>query len=514
MAQPEMAQPCRDEAIRIKAGRAGFFTRKVFEVFGKNLICPPDGKIRFFKVFEKMRKIGSVGPITSWVAWVLLIMDDEIIDLLREEAYPDEDIDGSGSAMPDVLAPASATAARASASGGNNDASTKKRGGRTSSPVWSLFTDHPNPQSERCVPCKNCKKSVFHYKKCEYAKRHLLKCQPFRSLMMSMDANERPDWFTTKRSRSAVSQSATSQRSICDYAVPSIDRKTKAKFQELIALHYYLTGTSFQRIEDPNLAKAIQLLRPDADLLPTRRMLAERLLDKNYDKIKSMSTSCLSDKANCFCLATDGWSNVRNEPIINYIAISPNKSLFLESVSTGEQGHNANFIAGDILRIMQKFPDTKFSGVITDNTSANRNAWAQLKEKLPALFFQGCMSHGLHLLVKDIFAATKTRRQSTCNVTAYPPGYPFEHLLNFANDVKDVVKFFHNHHVIKAALTKMQKSAGVISLVRPAPTRFDLFHSSVRVSNNVMFTVYQVGNPPAVLSIDCRFRGHSAQACE
>eukprot|EP00474_Spongospora_subterranea_P005887 CRZ06345.1 hypothetical protein [Spongospora subterranea] len=208
-------------------------------------------------------------------------------------------------------------------------------------------------------------------------------------------------------------------------------------------------------------------------------MLAERLLDKNYDEIKAISTSCLSDKLICFCLAADGWSNVNNEPIINYIAISPNKSLFLESVSTGEQGHNANFIANDILRIMQQFPDTKFSGVITVNTSANRNAWTQLKEKLPALFFQGCMSHGLHLLVKDIFAAMKTRRQGICNEATYPPGYPVNICLTLTNDCKDVVKFFHNHHVIKAALTEMQKSAGVISLVRPASTRFDFFFRSI-----------------------------------
>eukprot|EP00474_Spongospora_subterranea_P005886 CRZ06344.1 hypothetical protein [Spongospora subterranea] len=100
-----------------------------------------------------------------------------------------------------------------------------------------FFTDYPNPQHQRCVACKNCNTTVFHYKKCEYAKRHLLKCQPFRRLMMSMDTYERPEWFTAKRSKSSVSQSTISQRSICDYAVPPVDRKTKAKFQELIALH-------------------------------------------------------------------------------------------------------------------------------------------------------------------------------------------------------------------------------------------------------------------------------------
>jgi hypothetical protein len=124
-----------------------------------------------------------------------------------------------------------------------------------------------------------------------------------------------------------------------------------------------------------------------------------------------------------------------------------------------------------LIRIIEKYPNTSFSGVVTDNTSANKNAWSQLKTKYPDLFFQGCTSHGLHLLVKDVFAATKTKRNGGSSEAEYPDGYPFEDLLNFANDCKDIVKFFHNHHVVKAVLSKMQNEAGVVSLAKPAATR-------------------------------------------
>lgn len=232
-------------------------------------------------------------------------------------------------------------------------------------------------------------------------------------------------------------------------------------------------GTSFARIEDDTLKEAIAVLRPDENLLPSRISLAGRLLDKTFNKVKSICESYLSDKTLYFCLATDGWTNVLNDAIINYIAVSPQKTIFLESVTTQEQGHTAEFIATDIERVFQAFPNTNFCGAIMDNTSANRNAWGRLKSKFPEMFFQGCMSHGLHLLVKDIFAPTKSKRNGDISGQAtYPDGYPFEYLLNFANDCKELVKFFYNHHVVKAALSEAQKAAGITQLIRPAPTRY------------------------------------------
>ena len=55
---------------------------------------------------------------------------------------------------------------------------------------------------------------------------------------------------------------------------------------------------------------------------------------------------------------------------------------------------------------------------------------------------------------------------------SYPIDYPFEDLIKFIEDCKDVVKFFHNHHVVKAQLQEAQKVAGIRSLARAAPTRW------------------------------------------
>jgi hypothetical protein len=277
--------------------------------------------------------------------------------------------------------------------------------GRPISNFWQYFTDDPEPHKMKSAVCKHCHTRFNHHKKSEQAIKHLNACHGFRKEMNGMEIADRPDWYTPnkKRVKSSTNSNATStssiaaslvQTSIKDQLLPKLDAYTKTKFEEAIAMHYFITGTSFQRIEEENLSIAIRILRPDA-VLPTRKKLAGQLLEKAYSSLKNKVDAHLENGA--VCLITDGWSNVKNEPIVNYMAISPPITLFLESVSTGEQGHNADWIASDIERVIEKYPKTAFAGAVTDNTSTNKNAWEKLSKKYPSAYFQGCTSHGLHL---------------------------------------------------------------------------------------------------------------------
>jgi Protein of unknown function (DUF 659) len=83
----------------------------------------------------------------------------------------------------------------------------------------------------------------------------------------------------------------------------------------------------------------------------------------------------------------------------------------------------AAFLASDMSRVIKATPG-KISGVAMDNTTANKSAWDLLKREHPDMFFQVCVSDGLHLFVKDIFAATKAKRGR--DISDYPDGYPFK----------------------------------------------------------------------------------------
>jgi hypothetical protein len=99
--------------------------------------------------------------------------------------------------------------------------------------------------------------------------------------------------------------------------------------------------------------------------------------------------------------------------------------------------------------VIQKYESTEFAGAVTDNTSTNKKAWIPLHDMFPSCYFQGCCSHGIHVFVKDIFAATKTKKTGDIVVT-YPIVYPFQVMLEFIVDCKDIVKLLRNHHDAKA----------------------------------------------------------------
>ncbi|KAH9268926.1 hypothetical protein BASA83_009059 [Batrachochytrium salamandrivorans] len=110
-------------------------------------------------------------------------------------------------------------------------------------------------------------------------------------------------------------------------------------------------GTAFSRIEEENLLSAFRICRPDI-VLPDRKKLGGALLDSCYAKVKSVVDNHIEEMKLNACLTSDAWSNIKNEPIVNYMLISDSSTFFLESVSTGEQSHDAKWIAQDMGRII------------------------------------------------------------------------------------------------------------------------------------------------------------------
>ena len=252
--------------------------------------------------------------------------------------------------------------------------------------------------------------------------------------------------FLTPTSAATVGTTTrrTKQRTMRDFVIPMMSPTDHAAFQSNLAMHIYMTGTSFVRVEQQHLLLALQKLHPDVRLR-SRRDLSGRLLNGAHSQVKEKVDAWLARDLFA-CITSDAWSNIKNESVINYMLVSGDMSLFLKSNSTGEDSHTSEFLANDLSRVI-KSTKGKIAGAIMDNTSANKRAWTLLKTFHPEKFFQGCVAHGLHLLVKDILSATKTKRN---HVEAhYPYLYPFEYLITFTSECKKVVKFFHNHRAPK-----------------------------------------------------------------
>ncbi|KAI2489091.1 transposase [Fragilaria crotonensis] len=400
-------------------------------------------------------------------------------------------------------------------------------GGRTKNECWSFLSTESGQHLVIETKCMKCGQMVRHHKKSEKVKAHLNRCRPFLNSLRSagLNDNDVPDWVvlrndakkntntslfasypraaavlgsesspsaTTHPSTSTPSMSASygasssnvnkinkkkRARTMRDYLIPPLSPTDQAAFQEDIAMHFYMSATPFARMDEPHLLQSLKKLRPDVKL-PTRKDLSGKLLRSAHKKVKSKVDNWLK-KDQFACVTSDAWSNIKNESVINYyMMVSGDVTFFLESTQSGELSHTSEYLATDLDRVIC-LTQGKISGVVVmDTTAANKKTWKILKERHPAMFFQGCVAHGLHLLVKDVFDATKAK--SNRPVADYPEGYPFEPLLIFAADCKKVVKYFHNHHAPKAMLKKALHAAGHKMLVQVAATRWGSLIGMVR----------------------------------
>ncbi|KAH9123427.1 hypothetical protein LEN26_008760 [Aphanomyces euteiches] len=291
-------------------------------------------------------------------------------------------------------------------------ASERPRGkpGRKVADDWFILTADSQAHLQRTVTCVNCKKPVKTFKKVANLHRHLRKFPPFCKYMASTDPSTRPAWFMKTKTRRST-QDSMQQPTIQQHLVPPLSVADKKRFAKNLAMHYYMTGTSFARVEEKYLHEALSILRPDV-AVPLRKDLSGYLLDTAYANATKQVKMYLNALAvQCVSIVSDVWTDVNGDPVVNYIVTTPTMSLFYEAIPTGYQSHNAIWIASDVERVIDslqvEFSTLSVVRVVTDNTSTNKSAWAKLKTRYPSKHFYGCVSHALHLIVKNILSATK-----------------------------------------------------------------------------------------------------------
>ncbi|KAF4130774.1 hAT family C-terminal dimerization region [Phytophthora infestans] len=237
---------------------------------------------------------------------------------------------------------------------------------------------------------------------------------------------------------------------ITDTFRPRLKSDTTKQFQDRLAWWVYSTGMPFYRIGHISFLEALQLLHPDVKV-PSPEQLATVFLDRAYSKSIKMLKVALDGKI--VTLVTDGWTDINGLAVVNYVVVCGEYTFFLESVYTGTQAHDAEFLAADIERVIAKYDFLEVGAVVTDNTNANKATWETLQNKFPKTFFHGCVCHGLHLLVKDIVKKVKwmDTLQSGC---------------------KEMVTFFKKNHKAWAELSAQLEEKDLQVLAKPGDTRW------------------------------------------
>ncbi|XP_065318646.1 uncharacterized protein LOC135926645 [Gordionus sp. m RMFG-2023] len=224
--------------------------------------------------------------------------------------------------------------------------------------------------------------------------------------------------------------------------IDRINPKEKNELDQLFAKAVYASNLPFHITENPYIQEFFKKIRP-IYTLPRRRQLAGYLLDKASGDME-VRVADIIDKAPYLSIVSDGWSNIRNESIINFMVMTP-VPVFYKFLNTEENRHTADYIAQEFKNVIHELNPVKVYSLVTDNAANMKAAWRILKSESIYNHIQcyGCAAHTLQLFFHD-----------------------FERLNAFSDHIsiiKKIVKFFKNKHIPAAVFSRNKNLHGIPS---------------------------------------------------
>lgn len=229
------------------------------------------------------------------------------------------------------------------------------------------------------------------------------------------------------------------QSSVSTY-IDRMNQNEQTNLTYLFAKAVYASNIPFQIVDSPYLKSFFDALRPTFKL-PSRKQLAGKLLDNACTETSNHISTCIKN-AKCIAIVSDGWSNQRNEGIINYMLTTP-QPLFYKFVACEENRHTSDYIAIELCTVIEEIGPEKVYGITTDNAANMRAAWTIVKDKYPHIQTYSCASHSMQLFAMDV---EKQKKYAT-------------HLIQ----VKKIVQFFKNRHVAAHIFSKYREQYGITS---------------------------------------------------
>ena len=102
---------------------------------------------------------------------------------------------------------------------------------------------------------------------------------------------------------------------------------------------------------------------------------------------------------------SDGWSDSQRRPLINFMAISNSKSMFIKSVDCSCEIKDKYFIANLMKEVINEVGHENVVQVITDNVPNCKGVGQLIEAQFPTIIWTPCVVHTLNLALKNICAA-------------------------------------------------------------------------------------------------------------
>lgn len=230
-----------------------------------------------------------------------------------------------------------------------------------------------------------------------------------------------------------------------------VSKVTKTEADRAVARMFYANGLAFNVADSKYFKEAIAAVAKCGSgyVSPNRKALSTNLLSEEVELVDGRVKSHLSDSITTgLTVVSDGWSNVQNRPIINFLAVTTEGAVFLDACDTSGEIKDAQYIANSICQQIESIGPEKVVQVITDSASNCVAARKIIADKYPQITCVPCAAHCLDLLLSDIGALP-------CVASVITEGHT-------------VAKFITCHHASLAYFRSKSK----LELLKPAETRF------------------------------------------
>jgi hypothetical protein len=236
-----------------------------------------------------------------------------------------------------------------------------------------------------------------------------------------------------------------------------VDKMSKVEEEEStahLASFLYETAMPFAVVENRHFREFVKSLRPAyAPHLPSAKFLGGTLLKECYEDTKALVDTLLAD-AKSISIVTDGWSNSRNQHIVNFMAlVDQHPPVLLKAFETTGTAQTGAAIAECIIEVILSLGEHRVASVVTDTASCMKKAWKLVEARFPHIYTNGCASHVLNLLAKDI-----------CKLEDFPV---------ILQEATDIVNFIRKRSKLRQRLKELRKMMGIPrGLQLPVETRW------------------------------------------
>ena len=137
-------------------------------------------------------------------------------------------------------------------------------------------------------------------------------------------------------------------------------------------------------------------------------------------------------------IISDGWTDIRRRPLINIIASSPTRAMFLRAEDCSGELKESHFIADVLISAIEQVGPDKVVQVITNNAPVCKVAGLIIESRYNHIFETPCIVHNINLVLEEI-----------------------EHKTAWIKEIKrqarEIIKFITNHHLSQAIYREYSK---------------------------------------------------------